>query len=73
MMSLKSTNIKALSLQILKTIASLLIVIAIAGVGMNTRFSSMKKIGLKPFYVGLAASIIMGGLSYALIKCLGMG
>ncbi len=33
----------------------------------------MKKIGLKPFYVGLAASIIMGCVSYTLIKLLGVG
>jgi uncharacterized integral membrane protein (TIGR00698 family) len=58
-------------IRMVKTAASFLIVCAIAGVGMGTSFKSMRKQGLKPFYVGLAGSLIMGGVSYLLIGCLG--
>ena len=54
--------------ELLKTTSSFLIVMCIAGVGLNTSFGAMKKVGLKPFYMGLIASVIMGGVSFALIK-----
>ena len=54
--------------QLLKTISGFLIVMCIAAVGLNTSFGAMKKVGLKPFYMGLVASVIMGGVSFALIK-----
>jgi len=57
----------------IKTIANFLIVVAISGVGLGTSFAMMKKTGLKPFYVGLAASIIMAGVSLTLIKLLNLG
>jgi len=47
-----------------------LIVISIAAVGLGTDLAAMKKVGLKPFYVGLAASIVMAGMSFGLIKLL---
>ena len=59
--------------RVLKHTSGFLIVTAIAGVGMSTSFASMKKLGLKPFYVGLAASIIMGGVSLVLISLVGTG
>ena len=57
----------------LKTIANFLIVVAISGVGLGTSFAMMKKTGLKPFYVGLAASMVMAGVSLTLIKLLNLG
>ena len=53
---------------ILKQTSSVLIVMAIAGVGLSTSFASMKKLGSKPFYVGLRASILMGRVSYTPLR-----
>jgi uncharacterized membrane protein YadS len=55
---------------VLKSTASFLIVVAIAAVGMSTSFASMKQMGLRPFFLGLAASTIMGVISYTLIQVL---
>lgn len=55
----------------IKNASSFLIVMSVAAIGLNTSFASMKKVGLKPFYVGLAASCIMGGLSFVLIRVFG--
>lgn len=56
------------AVSVLKTTASFLIVTAIAGVGLGTDFSSMRKMGLKPFYAGLTASVLMALVSFALIS-----
>ncbi len=53
---------------LLKTTSAFLITTAIAGVGLGTNFAAMKKIGLKPFYAGLAAALIMAGISFGLLK-----
>lgn len=58
--------------QLLKTISDFLIVVCIAGVGLNTSFKAMKNVGLKPFYMGLVASVVMGGVSFVLIKWFGI-
>lgn len=55
---------------VIKTTSSYLVVLSIAAVGLNTSFRAMRKIGLRPFYVGLLASILMGGVSFALIRLL---
>lgn len=52
----------------IKTTASFLIVVAIGAAGMGTSFAAMKKTGLRPFYVGLLASLLLGIVSYALIQ-----
>ena len=57
----------------IKTSANFLIVTAIAGVGLGTNFASMKKVGLKSFYAGLFASVLMAVVSFSLIKLLGIG
>lgn len=49
-----------------------LIVAALAGVGLQTNLVSMKKIGLKPFYAGLCASIFMAMISFGLISIIGI-
>lgn len=60
-------------ISIIKATASFLIVTAIAGVGLGTSFASMKKVGLKPFYAGLFAAVLMAGISFTLIKLFGIG
>ncbi|RNC29864.1 MAG: hypothetical protein AWM53_00082 [Candidatus Dichloromethanomonas elyunquensis] len=53
-------------------LAKFLIVTAMAGVGLLTNFSEMKRIGVKPFIVGLVASLIMAVFSLTLIFALGI-
>lgn len=50
-----------------KVSAKFLVVMAMVGVGFLTDFNKMKKVGLKPFAVGLVAAAVMGGLSLGLI------
>ena len=51
--------------------AKLLILVALAGVGVGTRLSAMRKIGLKPFVLGLATALVASGTSLLLIRLLG--
>jgi uncharacterized integral membrane protein (TIGR00698 family) len=46
-------------------------VVALAGVGLNTRFSMLKGLGIKPFIVGLGAALIVGIVSTITISLLG--
>ncbi|SMB91670.1 conserved hypothetical integral membrane protein [Desulfonispora thiosulfatigenes DSM 11270] len=55
-----------------KTIAKFLIVVAMAGVGLLTNFEDMKRVGIKPFIVGLIASVIMAVFSIILVYALGI-
>ncbi len=48
-----------------------LLVVALAGVGLSTRFSTLKCLGPKPFFVGLAAALLVGGVSFLAISLLG--
>jgi len=43
---------------------------AMAGVGLGTRLAHLRGLGLKPFYVGLAASVSVGAVSLAGIAAL---
>lgn len=54
-----------------QTAAKFLILVALAGVGLGTRFDAMRRIGLRPFWVGLATALVTSGTSYALIRLLG--
>lgn len=54
----------------LKDVSNFLILMAIAGIGLSTNFSSMKKLGLKSLYIGLFASTLMGVLSLLLVNWL---
>ena len=47
-----------------------LVVMVMAAVGLSADFRRMREIGLKPFYVGLAASIMIAVISIALIRLL---
>ncbi len=49
-----------------------LILMALAGVGLETDIGDMKKIGLRPFYAGLCAAIFMALVSFVLISLAGI-
>jgi uncharacterized membrane protein YadS len=51
--------------------AKFLILVALAGVGLSTRFGAMRKMGLKPFYVGLATAGATATASLLLIRWFG--
>jgi uncharacterized integral membrane protein (TIGR00698 family) len=55
----------------LKLAASFLILVALSGVGLGTRLASLRKIGLRPFYIGLATATTTSLASLALIHFLG--
>ncbi len=44
---------------------------AMAGVGLGTSFKQLRTLGLRPFYVGFGAAIVVGALSLAGIAVLG--
>ena len=54
-----------------KTWAEILLVVALAGVGLGTNFRSIKKLGVRPFVVGLGASLVVGLISYLAISAFG--
>lgn len=47
--------------------AKFLVLVALAGVGLGTRFDAMRRIGIRPFWVGLATALVTSGASYAMI------
>jgi len=51
--------------------AKFLILVALAAVGLGTRFDAMRRIGLRPFWVGLATALVTSGTSFAMIRILG--
>lgn len=48
------------------------LVMALAGVGLSTRFDRLKGLGFKPFLVGLAAALAVGVMSFVTISALGL-
>jgi uncharacterized integral membrane protein (TIGR00698 family) len=52
------------------SIGRFLILLGMAGVGLNTDLSSLKKVGLKPLFVGLLGAIIVAAVSFSLIYLL---
>jgi len=54
-----------------QTGAKFLILMALAGVGLGTRFDAMRRIGLRPFWVGLATALVTSGASFAMIHFFG--
>jgi uncharacterized integral membrane protein (TIGR00698 family) len=44
---------------------------AMAGVGLGTSFASMKGLGIKPFYVGLFAAMLVGAVSIIMVFLMG--
>ncbi len=55
----------------IKKWAEILLVVALAGVGLGTNFRSVRALGIKPFMVGLGASLSVGLISYLAITLLG--
>ncbi len=53
-------------------IATACILVALAGVGLSTRFGEMRAVGPRPFYVGFGTAVVMAGLSLAAIAGLGI-
>ncbi len=49
-----------------------LVLVAMAGIGLNTKLNTMRQIGPKPFLVGLVASILLATISLLLIHLLGI-
>jgi uncharacterized integral membrane protein (TIGR00698 family) len=47
------------------------LVMALAGVGLNTSFRTVKGLGIKPFLVGLGAALTVGVVSFMAISLLG--
>jgi uncharacterized membrane protein YadS len=56
----------------IKMWAANLLVVALAGVGLNTSTRILRGLGIQPFLAGLAAALGVGGISYALIALLGL-
>ncbi len=56
---------------IIKKWAEIFLVMALAGVGLSTKIQSLKKLGSKPFLVGLAAALSVGIVSFLAITLLG--
>jgi uncharacterized integral membrane protein (TIGR00698 family) len=44
--------------------------VAMTAVGLGTSFAKLRRVGVKPLVVGLSAAVIVGGVSYALIRVL---
>lgn len=57
-------------IELLKDVSNFLILMAIAGIGLCTNFSAMKRLGLKSLYFGLFAAITMGVFSFLLVNWL---
>ena len=47
------------------------LVVALAGVGLSTSFRTFKGLGVKPFFVGLGAALMVGVVSFVAISLLG--
>ncbi|MBI2982638.1 MAG: putative sulfate exporter family transporter, partial [Chloroflexi bacterium] len=57
---------------LLDEIAKALILVALAGVGLNTRIVQLRAIGLTPFFAGLATASALAALSLAAVIGLGI-
>lgn len=55
----------------LQFIVRFLILVALAGVGLSTRFEAMRKTGLRPLYVGLATAAATATASFFIIQWFG--
>jgi len=63
-----SVNLAAL----LESISKYCIVISMAGVGLETKFSALKRTGVRPLIVSLIAAIVIAVLIFTLIRVLGL-
>lgn len=53
-------------------VSQFLIVASLAGVGLETNLAAMKKVGLRPFYAGLCAALLMAVVGFCLITLVGI-
>jgi uncharacterized integral membrane protein (TIGR00698 family) len=60
------------AVQQVSELGKFLVLIAMAGIGLNTRLNTLMQIGPKPFFVGLAASILLAIISLLLVHLLGI-
>lgn len=51
----------------LKNWSGYLLAVAMAGVGLNTDFKKIKRLGSKPFFIGLLAAFFIGAISLLLV------
>ena len=63
----------AAALDLIRAASAWLIVIALAGVGVETNLASLRTIGFRPFYAGLCAATFMAAVSFGLISLFGIG
>lgn len=52
----------------LRQAAEICLLVAMAAVGLNSSFSGIRKIGLRPFVLGLFAAAVVGGVSFVMIS-----
>ncbi len=62
-----------LGIEVFDQTGRFLILVGMAGIGLNTRFSAFKGIGLKPLLVGFIGAAIVAGVSLAMILVMGIG
>ena len=53
---------------LLEQVSKFCIVISMAGVGLETKFSAMRQTGLKPFVASLVAVLVVAAMILGLIK-----
>lgn len=55
----------------LRAAAETLLLVAMAAVGLSTAFAGLRRIGWRPFALGLFAAVLVGGVSLALLAAFG--
>ncbi len=50
------------------TVAKALVLIAMAGIGLNTRFQTMRTLGRAPLLVGFLAATFLAAISYGVVR-----
>jgi uncharacterized membrane protein YadS len=55
---------------VFNSVGRFLILMGLAGIGLNTVFSSFKTVGVKPLVVGLFGSLVVAGCSILMITLL---
>ena len=54
-----------------RSVSKLLVLVALAGVGLGTRLSAMRRTGIRPFVVGLLTALAVSATSLLLIRLIG--
>ncbi len=65
-------NIPETVINTLNLVCTYLMTAAMAGLGLETSFANMQKVGIKPLYLGIIASVFISFLSFGIIKILGI-